>query len=664
MYDYPVKVLGLSKFAEVTGISTANLSKLKDADYYPRDIAEYPLAASEPEPQTEEEKKERRSKRLVSDPVYLAEDVETFIIKSNIKHKKRAIRKLHALYSTTSIMRKNFTIILRGIGRLGKSLLSNQLSKERDLLLKLFVGRGDRKTVCSSVYRYWRTSQQTQARFTTDFTKNWDKIKDDDLKEDILKIKQEYNKLIEIQAGRIAMPITDERISEWVSIVEIVSSLIEEYSKKNNEHFNTFVTVDTEAGKYAQYIMNKVNTQMLTVVDTPGADGEAEVCEIGYATPDINLLMFGDRPGTELNTCFRQIAENCKESIASAPVLFLYNGQDFDLSNYDNYEEILDETKRVLKDLNNYLDPFRKGSIAGTGISFFSPIDHCVGYLNLSSREGKHKSEDDVFFNYLAESIYERLPEVTKDNLEDEIEEAINDAGISIEKAREFAVEIISNIPCHEWNGDKSPSEVFEASGKRYRTYSKDCGKVAGAISRAKQREFLRLYEYFIGTEKKPSVLTEQNYPEKWQSLIIKYIYVVLSSEVNSNYGLGVGEHQWENQPPVTMLAEESLFAEEVIRTVSDRIGTEASTAYVKVLNADHGIESGSWNRVSVDHTKEADMKLLLISKSVRHMVKDLDEAILDTYVHGLLMMAEYKMMEFFKAPESEIEQMVLVFSF
>jgi len=506
-------------------------------------------------------------------------------------------------------------------------------------------------------------------RFSTDISNLWRWKNDDDLSSDIAEIKKEYLQLEKIQNGekelRPLIPVTDPEIDAWFAQVEKVSKLIEIYSKSNQQHFNTFVRVDTEASNKALKIMDKVNTTNLTVIDTAGADGEAEVGEVvGYSTPDINLLVFGDRPGQELNTCYDLIAQNCAESIASAPVLFLYNGQDYDFENFDSYDEIQEATKKIMMDLDRYLDPFRKGSIAGTSISFFAPSDHCVSYLNISSREGKEKSADGILFKNLAEAIYDHLPEVTKDNMEDEIEDTLREDGISYEQACKFVNDILSGIPGHDWTGDKNISEVFQSANKHYRTYSKDYGRISGSISRAKQMEFSRLYNYFIGTEDSPSKLNDNNYSEQWQKLIISYIYFVLSSEVNTDYGMGIGGHQWEYQPPRTMLAEESLFAEDILRKVSNSDGTEGASAYIEVLAKVHDIGSGSWERVNIKHTRDADLKLKLIAKSKRNPVNNLDEAILDTYVRGLLMTAEYKTLEFFKATAEMMEQHVVSYRF
>lgn len=659
--DNRVNVLGLAKFAEVIGTQSANLSKQKDMPFFPKDIADYPFADQEPEPQTDEEKKERKAKRLVSDPVYLAEDVEKFILNSGIKHKKRALRRLHSLYGTSSVRRANYTMMIRGIGRTGKSLLSCHLSKERDLLLSHMVGRGDRKTICTVIYRVTRSNQQTQLRFSTDISNLWRWSDEASISEELAEIKKEYSLL----ESRPFIPITDPEIDQWFEQVEQVAKLIENYSKENNQHFNTFIRVDTEASNSALRIMDKVNTSILTAIDTAGADGEAEVGEIvGYSTPDINLLVFGDRPGQELLTCYQLISQNCKESIASAPVLFLYNGQDYDLSNFDNYEEIQESTKKTMKALDTYLDSFRKGSVAGTSISFFSPSDHSVSYLNLSTREGKERVEDKEFFKNLGDAIYDHLPEVTKDNLEDEIEDALREEGIALDEAGKFVDEILSSIPSHVWTGCKNVSDVFYSDNTHFRTYSSDYGRISRAISRAKQVEFTRLYNYFVGSEEAPSALNALEYPEKWKQLIISYIYFVLSSEVNMDYGIGIGGHQWEYQPPRTMLAEESLFAEDILKKVSDSHGTEGASAYIEVLAQEHGIESRSWERVNIQHTTEADLKLRLIAESERNPVNNLDEAILDTYVRGLLMTAEYKVMEFFKTEGDVIKKRVLSYKF
>ena len=67
---------------------------------------------------------------------------------------------------------------------------------------------------------------------------------------------------------------------------------------------------------------------------------------------------------------------------------------------------------------------------------------------------------------------------------------------------------------------------------------------------------------------------------------------------------------------------------------------------------------------MNIQHTTEADLKLRLIAESERNPVNNLDEAILDTYVRGLLMTAEYKVMEFFKTEGDVIKKRVLSYKF
>ena len=156
-----------------------------------------------------------------------------------------------------------------------------------------------------------------------------------------------------------------------------------------------------------------------------------------------------------------------------------------------------------------------------------------------------------------------------EDNLEDEIEDALREEGIALDEAGKFVDEILSSIPSHVWTGCKNVSDVFYSDNTHFRTYSSDYGRISSAISRAKQVEFTRLYNYFVGSEEAPSALNALEYPEKWKQLIISYLYFVLSSEVNMDYGIGIGGHQWEYQPPRTMLAEETPTASERVLVLS-----------------------------------------------------------------------------------------------
>ena len=114
---------------------------------------------------------------------------------------------------------------------------------------------------------------------------------------------------------------------------------------------------------------------------------------------------------------------------------------------------------------------------------------------------------------------------------------------------------------------------------------------------------------------------------------------------VRNDRGLGIGSHPWEEKPARTMLVEEAIVANKVLRKVLPEDEWRRNNPYREALQSGN-ISSATWNCVGCINDEDAIIKLKIIDECLSDIsVSSREKMVLCRYVGGLRKMAQWKIL-------------------
>lgn len=559
-------------------------------------------------------------RELSATPIYDKEDIERWAEKHFRKYQARESAPVWGRYKT---------IAFCGRPRTGKSFLVSMFSENPCLYRVACSKPGDDFTQCA-VQHIIRENIEPHAVF-----------------HDKRKGKQGEN---EYGMDGMECPITDERFSDFMD--EIASYLKEKRREKKNVGDVEYLEIFMRPSRMARTIMRACDIQTLIVTDTPGVSGNYELVPIEKA--DMVALVMNDANQTEAQDSFGKLVEGLAPLVASSEVCFLYR-INTPCDDEEEYEELQQEAKEAMDSFAEYFEDWkRKGSVLGTTMDILQPTKTVIGIPSMKPK--KRSSAEDIFTQYFEKKILEAL--LKKPVSADFVKHAVEEANVEKDRVAAFVKELlgewqyeslaakVSNIDLkndaskersiQDGSSDETAEYTLEnfKREKHDRVKSGDDYRLLWQAGDTCRRQLKDIYDTFCG-------YTIDNCPEAWKQAIIKYVYNKLTAGIKTDCGVGVGEHPFEDTPPVTMYVIESILAEEMYANISDGKG---ASEYVKTMKS-YDVFSNSWNYVSVNlKNTEAVKKLQLIVKSGLSQlnVSNLGDLVWSRYVMGLEKLAEY----------------------
>lgn len=537
-------------------------------------------------------------KKLESGPLFDSSEIEEWGIKRN----RIPIRNTLPIEAG-----EHKSIALVGLPRTGKSYASSVFVAESEcfILRRTFSGAGDDFTQCAVKIIVSPKITEPYAQFNTE--------------EDV---ERQYSR------------IDEDSLTKFVAEINVYLKGKREKGKEITP--SEYIEIFVPPSQLALEIMSKNSLSYLIITDTPGVSESYELVQIAEA--HLVMLVLTDSGGETARAGFKKIVEGIAPLVATGDACFLYNLKMPCESNED-YEDMQQDAIVAMQSFEAEFSPLRK-SIINTSMNILHPSKSVLGIPGMNYR--KINFAEKIFRKRLEEVITRSFKGEGLELITSELRRSMADRLCLAEQTPE---EICSNlvdtmktivlkIPHLESNLSKPDYfETFKAE-KHARVKSQDGYKIVNAVSYMRSEALNAIYSSFCA-------YTAENTQDTLTQASIKLFYRLISEELKSDSGLGVGIHPWEDYPPVTMRAIEYIFAAELYRAFSQATVDNEFTYRDTLMS--NGIVSKSWNCVRIDANNLYFLNILTNCGGVSLHSSDLKELVRNRYIGGLRKIGEYK---------------------
>ena len=503
----------------------------------------------------------------------------------------------------------NNKIVFIGEERVGKSRVIAEFCKEEQLILDNFVGPGKGFTKINVEFY---------------LEKNRDKVGKIifESKESVLnKFEQEF---------------TEDGVITFMNKINNDTLRIGG-AKRELDPKNDTIRIVTSASELACEIMGG-KFESLTIVDTPGVSGEVEGLN-NVQDANVYVLMMRTTNEGYLEKTINKMAS----TIGGAGVLFCYNIQ-AGIDYVDQYEKMKEMAKNGIRAFTEVLRGLRpEKTIIDSSIEFLNPEATVVAIPSLSI-DCRDNFAEIQFKKEFTKAIKNKLENKELSYIENIIKEILLRTNTDERRLEnDHLLTYIKQISkVHELermnSGDKKYREAFLCE-KHDRVKTNDRKRVKDAVNANLEilGDGLALKYGSIKIDNDTSDIDEGT-----KKAVINYCYKKLSVEVRNHCGISNGHH-WEEYPPVTMWAEESVIADELLKQlISDKKNKSNTEIYRNTMSKVY--TSKSWPSVSVSENCNLN-KLRVINKCKLNEIssQNCQEVIYNAYNLALLKLGEYK---------------------
>ncbi len=453
----------------------------------------------------------------------------------------------------------------------------------------------------------------------------------------------------------IQCPVRDEKFPQFMR--EITDYLKSKREAGEEISSDVYIEVYMCPSPMARAIMAKCNVKTLIIMDTPGVSNNYSLVPIEKA--DLVVLVAADSNRTEAKESYSELVEKLAPLIATSKMCFMYRISN-PCDDEEEYQEIQDEAKSAMRSFEDYFSNLRT-SIIESSMEVLQPAKTVIGIPPMKAK--KKSDAENLFVKHITEKIEELL---TKESITvAEVANEIQSANVGKNELISFVKSLVvawSFKALEKEVGEEYTLDTFKCE-KHDRVMSGDNYRLLYSVNEACRMQLKSLYDTF-------KKYNEQNCPEMWKQMLVKYVYSRLSSAVKVDMGVSVGTHHFEAYPPVTMYAMESILAKDVIKEVMLGSGIESYQPvhqFVDVLKR-YDVTSNSWGYVYLDTQNEpAKKKLYLIDKCKLNEIKveNATQMVWSRYTLGLQKMAEYfiwrELLEIVGVPQKDIEKEIIV---
>lgn len=526
---------------------------------------------------------------------------------------------------------KSGKLCILGRARTGKSFLVALFVERRNDYVKYFCSNSGDKTACEVRNIIVDEDKYFEDTFVfhTNFTQLSNSKNDSD---EILALKEEIKK-ISNKEFEFVKSDSQPMLEKIEKVVRLVNKI-----EKNNpvrEKSYNYITVYLKPSVYAKKLLKETGLRYLEIIDTPGVSGDVEVAQVSKA--DMYVFVLRAENLQEAAT-LKKIVVQLKPFTASSKVSFLYRTEETITRNED-YAEADMATQKDIVAFENSFDDLKK-CIIDTDLDVSNISQNAIALPPMNSK-----------CPTLAEELFlERF--TAKFKAAFDVEEQVKQEQLAFEKvikeeksAVSYTLMLLEKIQRHElMKTDQEPyTDSQFINEKHNRVMMGDNYQLLNDLGKAYAEEALLLYKSF-------AVYDENNTPEAWEKVVVKYIYRTLIRSAGKDRGLGISYHFREDYPARTMLIEESIAGAAVYNAVFNKPKEKKLDAYKKALQC-FGILSKTWGYVQcqLDGATygEALKKLQIIKEIlVSVQVSEREKMVLCRYVGGLRKIEEHKLLK------------------
>ena len=525
---------------------------------------------------------------------------------------------------------KSGKLCILGRARTGKSFLVALFVERRNDYVKYFCSNSGDKTACE--VRNIIVDEDKHFEDTFVFHTNFFQLSNSENDSDEILVLKEEIKKISNKEFEFAKSDSQSMLEKIEKVVRLINKI-----EKNNpvrEKSYNYITVYLRPSEYAKKLLKETGLRYLEIIDTPGVSGDVEVAQVSKA--DMYVFVLRAENLQEAAT-LKKIVVQLKPFTASSKVSFLYRTEETITRNED-YAEADMATQKDIVAFENSFDDLKK-CIIDTDLDVSNISQNAIALPPMNSK-----------YPTLAEERFlERFTDKFKAAFD--VEEQVKQEQLAFEKvikeeksAVSYTLMLLGKIPKHEVmkKGLKPYTDFQFINEKHNRVMTGDNYRLLNDLKNAYAEEALLLYKSF-------EVYDENNTPEAWKKVLVKFIYRTLVRSAEKDWVLGISYHFREDYPTRTMLVEESIAGSVVYNAVSVKLKEEKTDAYIEALKQ-FGILSKTWGYVQCQLDgvvyDEALKKLQIIKESlVPVQVSGREEMVLCRYVGGLRKMGEYKLL-------------------
>ncbi|MFD2370600.1 helix-turn-helix transcriptional regulator [Brevibacillus sp. GCM10020057] len=538
-------------------------------------------------------------KRLESGPIFNLLEIQEW----GGKHNRIPIRNTVPIEAGDH---KSIAIV--GLPRTGKSYTSSVFVAEHEcfVLRRAFSGAGDDFTQCAVKIIVSPKILEPYAQFNTDNEEE-----------------RKYSRIDEKRLINFVAETNDYLKQKRESGKEISPS----------EYIEIFV----QPSQLASEIMNENKLSYLIITDTPGVSASYELVQIAEA--HLVMLVLSDSGGDTARTGFKKIVEGIAPLVAAGDACFLYNLKK-PCDDEEEYADMQREAEKAMQSFEADFAPLRK-SVIDTSMNILHPSKSVLGIPGMKDRRINFAEE--TFRQELKEVINRSFKGEGLDLIVKEFHDSLKEVLSADERHTEehicrelvnFLTNVLSDIP--RLTSDITKADHFQTfkTKNHARVKTQDGYRIDNAVKIERKNLLQKLYHSF-------SAYTVENTPDILKQAGIKLFYRLVTEELKSDSGIGIGVHPWEDYPPVTMRAIEYILAMELENAFQKETNDPAKT-YCDTMKK-NGIVSKSWNCVRVDMNNLYLLSILNNSGVLSMHSSNLTELVRNRYIGGLRKIGEFK---------------------
>ncbi|MNO23404.1 hypothetical protein D3C76_132060 [compost metagenome] len=609
--------LGLNESATKLKLSSTALSNLRNRD------KSFPLPHETPK----------------SGPIWRIEDIYAYGIKTG----RLTIDDFHI----PSMWGPSKTIAIVGRAKVGKSFLVAMFADKTIYYRNAFSSGGGDKTACAVKNIFIDTNDDFKSfvEFSSSFHNEFKEIPGyEDLCTDV-----EF-----INGTQVSLENVD-KLPQFIEKIEsLVRKIFDAEEQYNNQHpekkskkSQNEIGVYCKPSEFCRTIMKQANLKRLEVVDTPGVSGNVEFAKISKA--DMYVFLLNDTNIDEAKT-LKKIVEEIKPYIATSNACFLYRSNGF-ITTKEKFEK---EQKKVEDNMQHFEDLFEdlKGSVISRAMDVLHPSRTCICYPPMDPDDLSLPEE--LFREKFANKIIRAFSGDTEKLLRGDFEETLAENRV---KTFEYVKQVLEDIPSHNHCAEPVNYLPTFIAEKHDRVKSNDYWRIVNNVADGYRAEMQLLFNYFQG-------YNHSNCSEIWKQYIIRYLYHMLSQGVTRDCGLGIGTYHTEDSPALTMIAEESVLAKQILNELSNNPQKTRTENYRNALMK-NGITSKTWGNVYCNDNDLMLKKLHLIVQCLAHIpTRNRYELVFFRYIGGLRKITEYAVLREFFQTDVDCENFVISLKF
>lgn len=437
--------------------------------------------------------------------------------------------------------------------------------------------------------------------------------------------------------------LTQEEFPQFMKeINEYIKEKRKEEKDVRNENSivnNTYLKIYMRPSGMAKEIMERCNLKTLIVTDTPGVAENYKLVPI--ATADLVMIVLGDANESEAKESYEVLVKELAPLVATGNVCFLYR-MCRACESQEEYEECQKAAQEATSSFSQSFTDW-KTSIVQSSLDVLCPEENVLAIPAM--KPDKSCKAEEIFVSHYKDKIIEEL--LNETNNFDFVKEVIVEKGIAEEQVVELVKKVLNDCQYNEKEDIKEEFclEQFKAE-KHDRVKTKDDCRINNRVLLTRKNRLEAIFEIF----KRYSL---DEYDKEWQQYVIRYIYHMLTTYIKNDFGIGAGVHPAEASPEITMLAIESILAEEMLdkvvynKDLNDKDNFQRNTAYQNVMKK-WGVDSASWDSAIVprhiaEKFKAAVIKLELIKKHLSSIKVESETDLVECrYIMGLQKLGEY----------------------